>query len=333
MAKGETGKIFSKLGWTVLIIYALLIAVVAVAMFTDIFAPDRQARVPELVWVFIAAAIIITLALILRGINQLTDSAESWNQSLREVIEQLHRHNEALSQTSQDVRLTETAKAIAFRDINRQTLREVVFDKLAQHDFETTYQIIDEVMERAGYTNLAKQLRAQADRCRDATDAERAAQIISHIEKLLDNHQWLKASTQIERLISTYPDNNRAKAMRQKLVDKKAERKKILLTAWDDAVKREATDRSLEILKELDQYLSPNEALALQEAASDVFRTKLHNLGVRFSLAVSAKNWKEALEAGRRIMSDFPNSRMAAEIKDRWDALEQKTRTVKPARQ
>ena len=95
----------------------------------------------------------------------------------------------------------------------------------------------------------------------------------------------------------------------------------MLLNAWDDAVKRQATDRSLEILRELDMYLTPNEGLALQEAAREVFRTKLHNLGVQFSLAVSDRNWVEALEIGEEIMRGFPNSRMAKEIRERHEAL------------
>ena len=110
--------------------------------------------------------------------------------------------------------------------------------------------------------------------------------------------------------------------MRQKLLDKKLERKKILLTAWDDAVKRQDTDRSLEILKELDQYLTPNEGLALQEAARDIFRTKLHNLGVQFSLAVSEKRWNKAFEVGKEITQNFPNSRMAKEIHEKIEILQ-----------
>ena len=80
----------------------------------------------------------------------------------------------------------------------------------------------------------------------------------------------------------------------------------------------------LEILKELDLYLTPNEGLALQEAAREVFRTKLHNLGVQFALAVAGKDWAKAIGTGRGIMDEFPNSKMAEEIRDRWDALEQK---------
>ncbi len=86
---------------------------------------------------------------------------------------------------------------------------------------------------------------------------------------------------------------------------------------------QQETDRSLEILRELDMYLTPNEALALQEAAKDVFRTKLHNLGVQFTLAVSDKRWSSALEIGQQIMKDFPNSRMSVEIRDKLHVLQQ----------
>ena len=100
----------------------------------------------------------------------------------------------------------------------------------------------------------------------------------------------------------------------------------MLLNLWDDAVKREATDRSLEILRELDIYLTPNEGLALQEAARDVFRNKLHNIGVQFSIAVSGRKWQKALDAGQQIIREFPNSRMAQEIRERLDALKERVR-------
>jgi hypothetical protein len=72
-------------------------------------------------------------------------------------------------------------------------------------------------------------------------------------------------------------------------------------------------------------YLTPNEGLALQESAKDVFRTKLHNLGVKFSLAVTDKQWTEALQTGEQIVRDFPNSRMAKEIREKIDILRQRS--------
>ncbi len=114
--------------------------------------------------------------------------------------------------------------------------------------------------------------------------------------------------------------------MPSRLHERKDIRKGELLCEWDKAVLAKDTDQSLELLKELDQYLTPAEAVALQESASTVFRTKLHNLGVQFSMAVTERKWNDALETGRQIIQDFPNSRMASEIRSRLDILQEHAR-------
>ncbi len=310
--------------WHIVIIYISLIAVVLLTFFTDIFGTPETGAIPQLVWFFAILVLLVTVILILSKAFKILDTLKENGAKLEKIAEALEKSRTVLTQINQSIRLSETAKAIAFRDADRQSLREAVFDKLQQQDFDTTYEIIDEIATRPEYKDLVEQLRAQATKYRNATDTERENQVIANIEKLFENYQWAKASTQIERLVKAYPNSEKAKAMCQKLLDKKEERKKILLNAWDDAVKRRATNRSLEILRELDLYLTPNEGLALQEAARDVFRTKLHNLGVQFSLAVSGRQWSKAVETGKQIIHDFPNSRMAEEIRENWDVLQQK---------
>lgn len=310
--------------WHIVIVYIALIAVVLLVIFTKIFETPQAGQIPPLVWLLGGSVLLIAILIMLSKVFKILDALQDSSTKLEKITGTLEKLRAGLTQINQSTHLSETAKAIAFRDADRQSLREAVLDKLQQQDFDTAYEIIDEIAHLAGYKELAEQLRAEADKYRDATDAERENQVITHIKMLFEDCQWAKASTQIEKLIRTYPDSEKAKAMRQQLLDKKEERKKILLTAWDDAVKRRATDRSLEILKELDQYLTPNEALALQEAARDVFRNKLHNLGVQFSLAVSGKQWDRAVEIGRQIIRDFPNSKMSEEIRERMNILKQK---------
>ena len=306
-----------------LIIYIAVIILLLLAVFTDIFRTSEPGAIPQLVWLAAALvlliAVITTLSKVLKILGTLTENGTK----LEKIAEALEKNRAVLTQINQNTRLGEKAKAITSRDADQQSLRETVFDKLQQLDFDATYEIIDEIANSTAYQELAKQLRTQADKYRDATDQERLNQVIAHIEKLFENYQWAKASILIERLIKAHPKSEKVKAMRQTLLDKKQERKKVLLNAWDDAVKRQATDRSLEILRELDMYLTPNEGLALQEAAGDVFRNKLHNLGVRFSMAVSGKQWDAALQTGREIIRDFPNSKMAGEIREKMDILKQ----------
>jgi hypothetical protein len=311
--------------WHLVIIYIALIAMVLLAVLAAIFlTPKEGGKILLLLWLLATLTLLATAILILSKTLKILSCLAENGDKLEKVTEMLDKNRSVLTQINQNTRLSEAAKAIAFRDAEMQSLREAVFDKLQQQDFDTAYEIIDEIARHVEYKNLAEQLHTQANNYRDASDAERVNQVISHIEKLFESSQWAKASAQIERLIRDFPKSENAKAMRQKLLDKKEERKKILLNAWDDAVKRQATDRSLEILRELDLYLTPNEGLALQEAARDVFRTKLHNLGVQFSLAVSGKQWEKAIGAGQQIIRDFPNSRMAEEIREKWDILKQK---------
>jgi len=309
--------------WHIVIICAALAIVFLLALFTPIFEKGQIDVLRNLVLLLGALIFLSGLLAMLSRVFKMLDALRDNSAKLEEVAGALEKIRAGLTQINQSTRLSETAKAIAFRDEEKRSLREAVFEKLQQHDFDAAYEIINEIAHRPEYRELAEQLRAQTDKYHDATDQERINQIIAHIEKLLEDCQWAKASTQIEGLIKAYPDCEKAKAMRARLLDSKQERKKILLAAWDDAVKSRDTDRSLQILKELDMYLSPNEGLALQEAARDIFRTKLHNLGMQFSMAVTEKRWANALQIGQQIVSDFPNSRMAEEIREKLDVLRQ----------
>jgi hypothetical protein len=323
MEPGKDG-FLGRFKWHIVIICAALIIVLLLAVFTDIFQTSETGVLRNLVWLLGALIFLSALLAMLSRVFKMLDALRDNSAKLEQVTGALEKIHAGLAQINQSTRLSETAKAIAFRDVDRQSLREAVFEKLQMHDFNAAYEIIEEIALRSEYKDLSDQLRIQADKFRDATEQERTNQVIAHIEKLLDEFQWARASSQIEGLIRANPDSEKAKAMRQQLFDKKEERKRTLLAAWDDAVTRQETDRSLEILKELDLFLTPNEALALQEAAKDVFRTKLHNLGVQFSIAVTEKRWTHALDIGEQIITDFPNSKMSEEIRDKMDILRQK---------
>ena len=309
--------------WHIVIIFVALVIVVLLTMFTDIFKAEETNLLRQLVLMLGGLVFISALLTMLSKLFNILEMLRDNSTKLEEVTGALEKIHAGLTQINHSTRISETAKAIAFRDADRQSLREAVIEKLQQQDFDAAQQIIDEIANRPEYEELAKQLRKQVGDYHTATDQERINQATAHIEKLLNNCHWARASAQIEGLIKAYPDNEQVNSMRQILLDKKQERKRILLAAWDDAVRGQETDRSLDILKELDLYLTPNEGLALQEAARDVFRTKLHNLGVQFSIAVTEKQWTSALNIGQHIIREFPNSRMSEEIHGKLDVLKQ----------
>ncbi len=307
--------------WHIAIIIVIVGGALALSIFTKVFEATDSVRQSFL----LAGALIFLIALLtmLSRVERIASTMNENSARLEEASKAMTSIRDGLLQISHSTRISEAAKAIAFREDDKRSLREAVFERLKQNDFDGAYGIVDEIENHSEYRLLAEELRKQVDNYRNATQDERIDQAIAQVQKLFDGCQWVKASLQIESLIRANPDSEKLKALRQQLVERKEERKRILLAAWDDAVTRQETDRSLEILRELDMYLTPNEALALQEAAKDVFRTKLHNLGVQFALAVSDKHWANALEIGQQIVRDFPNSRMSGEIREKLHVLRQ----------
>ncbi len=314
--------------WRFVVVYAILIVtallLVVVTFTTDILKTSKEDQVPPLAWLLLTGVFLFAIIITISKLIKLLDAVQDNSVKLERLIDALEKNRTVLEQIDQSSRLSDAAKAMILRDSDRQFVREAVLSKIQQEDLDTAYEIIDDLANRTGYKEMAIQLRAEADKHHGATDQERIEKIIAQIEQLFESYQWVKANIEIEKLIHTFPDSEEAKSMRRKLLIKREERKKLLLNAWDDAVNRRATDRSLEILKELDLYLTPQEAVTLQEAARDVFKDKLHNLGVQFSLAVSGEQWDKALEIGRQIIHDFPNSRMSEEIREKMDVLKQK---------
>ncbi|HBG78923.1 MAG TPA: hypothetical protein DDW84_08830 [Phycisphaerales bacterium] len=260
---------------------------------------------------------------ILQMLSEMVQNFRQQREKIEQISESLTANKKLLEQISQGVRLSEAAKTICYRDSDRQQLRASVMERLHQQDFEATYAMIDSIEQRQEYKQLAADLKLTADQYRNATDQDRVGQVINYIDRLLEQYQWTNADMQIERLIKKYPDSEKAKAMSAKLVEKKEKRKRELLDEWDTAVKKSDVDHSLMVLSELDLYLTPSEGLALQEAASEIFKNKLHNMGVQFSLAVSDKQWEKALATGQAIIREFPNSRMADEIRSKKAILQE----------
>ena len=67
----------------------------------------------------------------------------------------------------------------------------------------------------------------------------------------------------------------------------------------------------------------------LAEVAQGVIVRHRENLGVQFKLAVNDHRWAEAARLGDTIISEFPNTQMAAEVRSMIDVL--RTRATQAA--
>lgn len=317
--------------WHIVFAILCIIAVVlsiSIWIFSSVDQPNVAKALTALYRFAMSVAFPLFCFALLLLVGDIVHSSRDYGAKLDNISEILTRQNNLLQQMAQASYLSDAAKEIMFSDADQMELAEAALSKLHQHDFEAASVMIETMEQAPRYQQLGARLRKMAEKYRTATEDGRINQSIAHIESLLDQHRWAAAASQIQNLVKVYPHSDRAKSLFSRLQERKAIRKGDLLNEWDRAIDAKDPDRGLEILKELDQYLAPAEALVLQESAKKVFKAKLDNLGIQFKNAVTEKDWKTALDIGKQIVHHFPNSRMAAEIRSKYDILQEHARAL-----
>jgi hypothetical protein len=250
---------------------------------------------------------------------------------LRDVQADLKSHNEHLKVIAESAQLSDVARAIAHRDKERSALRLAINEEIIRGDWEAAYALVELLEARHGYKDEAMRLRQELDQSRDQDRNKDLYEIADRVHGLINARDWDRAKRDIDDLVAKHPEHVLSVELPKAFTKARNDHKRQLLKEWDASVQRNEIDRGIAILKELDQYLTRNEAAALEESARGVFQAKLHNLGVQFSLAVADHNWRQAFEVGHQIIEEFPNSRMAQEVRDHMTVLAKRADEAEPA--
>jgi hypothetical protein len=240
---------------------------------------------------------------------------------IRDLQANIAEQTKQLASISDSAQLSDMARSITHRVKERNALRLAINEELIKGDYEAAYALVEQLAERHGYKNEAARLREEVELSREREEYEKVHEAVERVRKRLSEQNWDAARRDMDRLLTALPDNPQVRELPKAFARARDEHKRRLLKDWDESVQRNDVDHGIAVLKELDQYLTPNEAAALEESARGVFRAKLHNMGVQFSLAVTENNWREALAVGHRIVEEFPNSRMAQEVRERMHVL------------
>lgn len=307
------------------------VAGLVVATFYYIFADAKDERFLSIllgVSVISGSLFLASLYLFLSGVVEVLVKAEGTTFRMYDTMRDIHlaylAANKHLEVIAENVQLSDGVRALMHRDRERTALRIAINEEIIRGDIEAAYALVEQLEARHGYKIEAGRMRQEVDVTCKRLNNHKVHEAVEQVRTLLDAQQWDGARRSMDRLLSNHPNSAEVKDLPRLFTVRRGEHKRRLLKDWDDAVRRNDVDRGITILKELDQYLTRNEAAALEESARGVFRTKLHNLGLQFSFAVSESSWREALDVGRQIMHEFPNSRMAQEVRDRMHVLEKR---------
>ncbi|MBL8747392.1 MAG: hypothetical protein JNK58_13685 [Phycisphaerae bacterium] len=233
----------------------------------------------------------------------------SMEYAMRELIDAVKRQTD-------EAGLSEAAKGIIHRKHERDILRKAIEQDIFDEDWDAAMVLVKELAERFGYRADAEEFRARIERARAQTLDRRVVEALAGLESHIRARQWTEAYAEAARIQRLFPDSHRIEGLRQRVDHERANYRKNLERRFLLTADSGRADEAMELLKELDMYLSPGEAAPFQEVARGVMGKMRENLGVRFKLAVQDHHWDDALIIGDQIVSQFPNTRMAQEVRE-----------------
>lgn len=269
-----------------------------------------------LLWTFVLYGLVRTFVATEAGIASLSARLGR----VETIVEDLGR---SLKELAEVAPLSDNAKSLIYRDRELEALREAIHGDIIRQEYTPARKLVEVIESRFGLTDEAAKLRDSIEKSRAATLEEKIDLAVQGIEDLCRARQWARALRESQRIMRLFPNNPKVGALPDRIKAARSEHKRELLQAYGEAVRKNDVDAGVELLKQLDAYLTPQEAAALEESARGVFKARLHNLGVQFSICVADQRWQDAITAGNAINNEFPNSRFAQEVREKMGQLQQ----------
>jgi hypothetical protein len=241
--------------------------------------------------------------------------------STRRVVTKLDEVSRAVREMGGQTVLSDDARRVLNRATERDLLCRAIEEDIAVQNWDAALVLVKELADRFGYRQESEEFRRQIEVSRAATLEAEVSDAIAYLDGLIIQRKWPEAAADAARLQRLYPESPRVEGLRTRVIQARTSFKSELERNFLMASHEGRADDALAMLRELDNYLTPEEAEPLRELARGVIGKARENLGVRFKLSVQDRRWREAAEVGEQIIRDFPNTRMAAEVREVIDGV------------
>lgn len=226
-----------------------------------------------------------------------------------------------LAQIHQNSMLSDIAKRVLFRDQELDLLRRAIEDDIARGDYNSGLTLCDDMANLFGHREEAEAFRTRILQAGHASYEARVHHALEQFEQILATRDWARAHREAASIRRLYPAHHLVQDIDQHIMRAREDHKKELESQFIEAANRNEVNEAMALLKTLDRYLTRDEATRLAEKAQGVVVKHRENLSMQFKLAVNDHRWAEAAQAGDQIISEFPNTKMADEVRSMIDVL------------
>ncbi|MCA9272323.1 MAG: hypothetical protein KDA31_04675 [Phycisphaerales bacterium] len=240
------------------------------------------------------------------------------------IVEQLRQLQLAMERSAQHAALSDDARRVLNRAKERELLCRAIEEDIRSQDWAAAQVLVTELAQRFGYERDAEQFRMRIEMARAEGLDQEVNEAIQQLDHLIVQRRWDDAVAAADRIAAGFPVSPRVHGLRGRVATAKRQYKEELERRFLLAAQAERVEEAMEILKDLDHYLTEREAEPFREVARGVIGKARENLGAAFKLACQDRQWGIAISLGEQISREFPNSRMAQEVQDMLPSLRQR---------
>lgn len=299
------------LAWVFVLLYALGLAV-SVTVFVK---GMREVGAIGLLLVLTGAPLALGLMKVAAGRRDESLRLEGIEASVRHLAEQSV--------------LSDDARRVLNRDSERTLLMGAIEQDITGQNWDAAMVLIEELAGRFGYRADAEAMRQRVEEARRKTREMEITEAIGFLDGLILQRRWDDALAEAGRVQRLFPGSPRVEPLRDRVAAARAAYRDDLERRFMDAAGADQSDEAMVLLKELDQYVTPEQAESMKTMARGVIGRAREELGARFKGAVQERQWSDAVAVGEQIMRQFPNTRMAAEVREMMEQI--RTKANSPA--
>ncbi|MEO0484026.1 MAG: hypothetical protein AAF138_10435 [Planctomycetota bacterium] len=240
------------------------------------------------------------------------------------LTEEVREVRRVLERFGEQAALSDDARRVLYRNRERELLRRAIEEDIGGRNWNAAIILCNELADRFGYRADAADFRKRIEQARAKTLNEEVAGAIGGLDTLIVQRRWTDALAEAARIQRLYPESPRTEQLPTRVERARQEYRRDLERRLLEASGGDRPEEAMELLKELDGYLTEQDAEQYREIARGVIGKARENLAAQFKLAVQDRQWETATIIGQRILDEFPNSRMAEEIGSMIDGIRQR---------
>lgn len=232
-----------------------------------------------------------------------------------------HTLENLLAHIYENSMLSDTAKRVLFRDRELEMLRRAIEEDLARGDYNAGLTLCDDMANLFGHREEAEAYRNRILQAGHASYEAKVREALDQLDAILATRDWAAAHREAASIRRLFPTHHLVQDIDQRILEAREQHKQELEARFLAAAEREDVAQAMDLLKDLDRYLTREEAARIASVAQHVIAKHRETLSMQFKAAVGERQWAEAARLGDAIMTEFPNSKMADEVRSMIDVL------------